>query len=192
VDVLVFVFTTTRHGRRPGTATSRARLRARLTAAHDETVLNSEDYLYFVDTALDGMIAIVTDLGDDLANRHPDLPGANSPYVIVTHCLGVMRYYAAQAVAGREVDRDRDAEFRAAGAVAGLVRQARQVRRQFAADIATLDPGAPPRLPVRGPANPTRRTQGGVLQHVYEELAQHLGQLQITRDVLRAPWARTR
>lgn len=166
-------------------------MRARLTAADDETVLNSEDYLYFVDTALDGMIAIVTDLGDDLANRRPDLPGANSPYVILTHCLGVMRYYAAQAVAGREVDRNRDAEFRATGAVADLVRHAREVRRQFAADIATLDPDAPPRLPVRGPVNPTRRTQGGVLQHVYEELAQHLGQLQITRDVLRAPWART-
>ena len=27
-------------------------------------------------------------------------------------------------------------------------------------------------------------TQGAVLLHVYEELAQHLGQLEVTRDVL--------
>ena len=30
------------------------------------------------------------------------------------------------------------------------------------------------------------RTQGAVLLHVYEELAQHLGQLEVTRDVLLA------
>ena len=29
-------------------------------------------------------------------------------------------------------------------------------------------------------------TQGDVLLHVYEELAQHLGQLEVTRDVLLA------
>jgi hypothetical protein len=29
-------------------------------------------------------------------------------------------------------------------------------------------------------------TQGEVLLHVYEELAQHRGQMEITRDVLRA------
>jgi len=34
------------------------------------------------------MLDIVTRLGDDLANRHLDLPGANSPYAILTHCLG--------------------------------------------------------------------------------------------------------
>ena len=44
------------------------------------------------------------------------------------------------------------------------------------------------------PANPEREkdgtiayaTQGDVLLHVYEELAQHLGQLEVTRDVLLA------
>jgi len=72
-----------------------------------------EDYLWFVDEALDGMVGIT---GDDVANRRPDLPGANSPYAIVTHCLGVMGDWAAHVVAGRQIERDRDEEFRAAPA----------------------------------------------------------------------------
>jgi hypothetical protein len=154
-------------------------------------MISTEDYLFFVDRALDGMIDIVTDLDDDLANRRPDLPGANSPYVILTHCLGVMEYYPAEAVAGRAVDRDRDAEFRASGPVAELVSRARQVRARLAENIATLDAAAPPRRPLRGRQDASRRTQGGALEHVYEELSQHLGQMEITRDLLRAPWSRT-
>ncbi len=42
-------------------------------------MISTQDYLYFVDQALDGMVEIITGLGDDLANRRPDLPGANSP-----------------------------------------------------------------------------------------------------------------
>jgi hypothetical protein len=154
-------------------------------------MISTEDYLFFVDHALDGMVDIVTDLGDDLANRRPDLPGANSPFVILTHCLGVLEYYAAEAVAGRAVDRDRDAEFVASGRVADLAAQAGQVRERFAADIATLDPAAAPRRPLRGRQDATRRTQGGALVHIYEELSQHLGQMEITRDLLRADWCRT-
>ena len=62
-------------------------------------------------------------------------------------------------------------------------------------------PRAPVSTPTRGPrrrgsppVNPPPpedhpgfdATQGDVLLHVYEELAQHLGQLEVTRDVLLA------
>lgn len=154
-------------------------------------MISTDDYLFFIDRALDGMVDIVTDLGDDLANRRPDFPGANSPFVILTHCLGVMEYYLAQAVVGRESDRDRDAEFRASGSAGDLASRARDVRARFVADIAALDAAAPPRLPLRGPKNASRRTQGGVLMHVYEELSQHFGQMEITRDLLRTDWCRT-
>jgi len=154
-------------------------------------MISVEDYLFFVDEALDGMVAIVTELGDDLANRRPDLPGANSPYAVLTHCLGVMEYWAGHLVAGRSIERDRDAEFRAAGPVAELVERTRKARRQLESDIAELDPFAPPRRPPN-PEDldlPIGRTQGGALMHVYEELAQHRGQMEGCRDVLRAPWA---
>jgi hypothetical protein len=35
-------------------------------------------------------------------------------------------------------------------------------------------------------ALPIGRTQGGALIHIYEELAQHRGQMELTRDVVRS------
>ena len=73
--------------------------------------VSTSDFLWFVDHALDEMVGILRGLGDDLANRRPDLDGANSPYAILTHCLGVMEYWGGWMIAGREIERDRDAEF---------------------------------------------------------------------------------
>ncbi|HET6836263.1 MAG TPA: DUF664 domain-containing protein [Acidimicrobiales bacterium] len=156
-------------------------------------MIDVEDYLYFVDEALEGMVTAVTELGDELANRRLDLAGANSPYAVLYHCLGVMEYWGGAMVAGRSIERDRDAEFRASGQVGDLVRRARQARRQLDADIADLEPHAPPRgTPEPEDADlPLARTRGGVLLHIYEELAQHRGQMEVTRDVLRATWARS-
>jgi hypothetical protein len=155
------------------------------------SVLTSTDFLYYVDDALAGMTAIVRDLGDELANRAPDLPGANTPYAILTHCLGVMEYWGGYRVAGRAIERDRPAEFRAHGTVLELAARVEAARDRLRADIADLDPAAPPHgEPDPGDAGlPLARSRGGVLVHIYEELAQHRGQLEVTRDVLRAPWA---
>lgn len=148
--------------------------------------LSASDFLWFVDQALDEMVAIVRGLGDDTANRRPQLPGANSPYAILTHCLGVMEYWGGQQVAGRLIERDRDAEFRAEGPVAELLSRTAQARRKLEADLSATDPLAPPRgAPDPEVADlPFGKTQGAVLVHVFEELAQHLGQMQLTRDVL--------
>lgn len=151
-------------------------------------MISLEDLLWFVDDALDGMVQIVADLGDDLANRTPDLDGANSPYAILTHCLGVIEYWGGQVIAGRPVERDRDAEFIATGAVSDLVEATRSARRRLAGDVSAFEPDAGPRGAVRDrdAVLPLGRTQGGALFHIYEELAQHRGQLEITRDILRA------
>jgi hypothetical protein len=149
--------------------------------------LSVDDYLWFVDQALDEMVRIVRELGDEDANRRPDLPNGNSPYAILTHCLGVMEFWGAYMVADRPFERDRDAEFLATGPVAGLVARAADARRQLADDIAAADPSATPR---HDPANaedagtPLASTQSGVLVHVLEELLQHLGQMEVTRDLL--------
>jgi len=151
-------------------------------------VIEESVYLHFADRALDGMAGILRDLGDDLANRRPDLPAANSPYAIVTHCIGVLDYWAGHLVAGREVVRDRDAEFAATGPVDELTTRVSAAKRRLHEDVAQAEPSAP----LRDEPSPAYRddaaglTQGGALQHVYEELAQHLGQLELTRDVLTA------
>jgi hypothetical protein len=148
--------------------------------------ISDEDYLWFAGRALNGMAAILAELGDERANRRPPLPGANTPYAIVTHCLGVLEFWAGSLVAGRSVGRDRDAEFTASGPAQELIERVAAAKEQLRADLKAAEPAEP----LRGPApakyegTPAGRSQGGALQHVYEELAQHHGQLELTRDVL--------
>ncbi len=151
-------------------------------------MISKDDYLYFVNDALDGMTAIVSELGDELANRRPDLPGANSAFALLTHCLGVMTYWGVHLVAGREVERDRDAEFVSRGSVADLLDQARQVRHEFERAVAGADPEAVLRGTVppewTPDVGPFMQRQGAALMHVYEELAQHRGHMELTRDLV--------
>jgi hypothetical protein len=134
------------------------------------------------------MTEIVAGLGDDLANRKPALDGANSPYALLNHCLGVVSYWAGALVAGRAVPRDRAGEFTASGPVGPLLAQARVIAAQLADDVAAAEPRMPlhgnPRADFQGPDRDL--DQGAALLHVYEELAQHHGQMQILRDVLLA------
>ena len=68
-----------------------------------------------------------------------------------------------------------------------LARRTAEARRQLETDLALLEATAPPRQAPGLPedaASPIGLTQGGVLLHLYEELTQHLGQLELTRDVL--------
>src|SRR5215471_12029727 len=130
---------------RTGTPHRPAALAHRTGQGHDGWVGIAPDAIAsYVDRAVEAMADIVGDLGDDLANTRPGLPGANSPYAILRHCLGVMEFWGGQVVAGRTVDRDRDAEFRASGPVADLIASAQQAQRRFRADIVTADPRARP------------------------------------------------
>jgi Protein of unknown function (DUF664) len=145
-----------------------------------------DDYLWYVDQAIGAMRSIATELGDELVNERPDLPGANSAFVIVTHCVGVMSQWGGDAIAGRAVQRDRAAEFVAFGTVADLLETVAAGRDQLGRDLTMLESSDPPR---RAPDPedvdlPLGRSQGGVAMHIYEELSQHLGQLELTRDIV--------
>jgi len=144
------------------------------------------DYLWFVDRALDEMNAIVEDLGDALVNRRPAFRDTNSAYVILTHCLGVMEYWGGATVAERPIQRDRVAEFTACGDVAGLLQRSEQARRRLREDLVGLQAGDQPVNVRRDPDEqvPYTETKGAVLLHVLEELFQHLGQMELTRDAL--------
>lgn len=148
-------------------------------------MLSSDDYLYFADRALDGMVRIVTDLGDEWANS-PAYAEANTPYALLHHCLAVVETWVGGFVRGRPVDRDRESEFTARGPVHDLATRTQEVRRQMHADVTAAEPHAPllqePPAEFLGP--PRAMTQGAALQHVFEELAQHHGQMESLRDVL--------
>jgi hypothetical protein len=151
-----------------------------------DLIISARDFLWFVDQTLTEMVTIVRALGDQMANKRPNLTGANSPYAILTHSLGVMEYWGGCVVAGRSVERDRDAEFRAEGRVAELLPRVSAARRQLEDDLSSLDPLAAPRHDTEAVDAdlPLGTTQAGALFHILEELAQHLGQMQISRDIL--------
>ena len=149
-------------------------------------MIDKDTYLRFCDEALLAMRDIVVELGDELANRRPDLPGANSPFAILTHCLGVLEFWPAYMVVDRPFERDRDAEFRATGSVAELVERTHAARRQLADDLAGADLSAAPRHDPVFPddvGTPLASSQSGLMVHVLREITQHLGQMEITRDV---------
>jgi uncharacterized damage-inducible protein DinB len=146
------------------------------------------DYLWFAELALRDMARIVADLGDERANHRPPFPGANSPFVILAHCLGVIEYWAGATVAERSIERDRAAEFTASGPVAPLLERAGKARKRLAEDVAGLEAWDAPQSVRRNPDDPVpySETKGAVLLHILEELFQHLGQMEITRDALMA------
>jgi Protein of unknown function (DUF664) len=145
-----------------------------------------QDLAWYFDHALDSMAEILTVLGSELANEKPALPGANSPFQIVTHCLGVMEFWGGESIAGRDVRRDRSAEFQAVGRVEDLVERIAAQRSRLLLDLESLDSLGPPKT--KGAEKdsdlPFARNQAGVVLHVFEELYQHLGHLEITRDLL--------
>jgi len=157
--------------------------------------MDAEEYLTVVARALDGMAGIARELGDDGVNLRAPVRGANSAFALVAHCLGVCEYWLGSLVAGRDVVRDRDAEFTATGSLADLEARLAASRSRIRADVAAYRPGAPlaaPADPRFSAAGDETMTQDGVLLHVLEELAQHHGQLEVLRDVLAGGEAGTR
>ncbi|MEV4596910.1 DUF664 domain-containing protein [Amycolatopsis sp. NPDC049253] len=147
-------------------------------------MITAGQYLHVVTRALTGMAAIVEQLGDDLANTRLALPGANTPYAVLNHCLGATAYWAGEVVSGRAAHRDRDAEFTAAGPVAPLLGRVRKTVRQLEKDVIRADPHAPVSAAPAGLGDPP--DAGGALLHLCADLVQHHGQLEILRDVLLA------
>ena len=72
------------------------------------------------------------------------------------------------------------------GEVAGLLWRTEVARRRLRQDIAGLDASAGPAGVRPDPDHPVpyAETKGAVLLHILEELFQHLGQMEITRDAL--------
>lgn len=150
-------------------------------------VITLDSYLRFCDEALDGYAACVRELGEPLVNASvASVEGSNSAFALVSHVVGVMGRWGRTVNRGIVVPRDRDAEFTATGTVDEALALLESGRTRLHEDVRATDPAAAPVNPPEGRDRPAYETQGEVLLHVYEELAQHLGQLEVTRDVLLA------
>ena len=150
-------------------------------------MITVDDFLLFCRRTVDGTRAAVDRLGDDLVNERPDLPGANTPYQLVTHALAAAEWWCSHVVLGRPSERVRDDEFDAAGTVADLHATAERflgLLHDLAPELAAATATA--HQPVTQTPLGQEWTVGAALIHAYEELAQHLGHLEVTVDVLQA------
>lgn len=148
-------------------------------------MITIDDFILFCRRTVDGTLAAVDRLGDELINERPGLPGANTPFQLVTHALSAAEWWCAHVVLGRASARERADEFAAAGSVADLHVAARRflvLLDELAPELATATATA------HQPATETplgrEWTVGAALIHAYEELAQHLGHLEVSVDVL--------
>jgi hypothetical protein len=149
-------------------------------------VLTIDAYLTFCDKALDAYAVIVRELGESRVNASlPPVGGSNSAFALVAHVVGVMGRWGSTVNRGIHVPRDRDAEFTAVGSVHEALAMLESGRARLHEDARATVLSAPPVNPPRE-GDDRYATQGEVLMHVYEELTQHLGQLEVTRDVLLA------
>jgi len=149
-------------------------------------MITVDEFLDLCDTALEGYADACRSLGDGLMSaRLDDVPGSNTASGLVAHVVGVMARWGRTVNRGIVVPRDRAAEFHATLTVEDAVAMLDAGRTRLHEDVRAASPGA---APVNPPDDEPEfdATQGAVLLHVYEELAQHLGQLEVTRDVLLA------
>ncbi|MFF0707219.1 MULTISPECIES: mycothiol transferase [Gordonia] len=141
------------------------------------------------DRCWDGILATLDGVADaDLNSRLP-VAGSNAPYAIVHHCIEMTRWWLGTFGCGLDLPRDRSGEFEATGTRDDLVVRIAQVRadmdvwatRMLRNGIAGRDARG-----TRASVDLDTVTPQWVVLHVVHELAQHLGQLQVTRDLLSA------
>jgi len=146
-------------------------------------------YLAELHQLLDRLCQSVDGLSEAQLNWKPPAPEANSIYVIATHVLGNAEAWVLGIACGQPIERDRPAEFRAAGPdAAPIIARARDLSRRIEEALAALDEArvgelreAPPHL--FGAGQPRSVTVREALMHVIEHAAIHLGQIDITRDL---------
>ena len=129
------------------------------------------------------------DISDPDLNRPLVLPESNSAFVLATHLIGSAEYWVLELTGGRDVQRDRLAEFRATGTGAALAARyewwlaAMQDLLQTLPDeqldqLVAVQPGYHPSL------DETPMTLRDALLHAIEHCALHQGHLELTRQLL--------
>ena len=144
-----------------------------------------EEFVSYMNAAFDGMLEIAEELGDERINQRPNnMANTSTPFVILTHCVGLTRYWLGTVIAGRQIQRDRDAEFNARSTVADLRQAVRQVQQEIQEDIKRVRGDQLAAFPAAVRPQHKEWTQGHFLLQCYKELAQHHGHMELTRDIM--------
>lgn len=133
---------------------------------------------------VDELVACLNGLDSDSLNWKP-LDDANSLYVLATHTMGNVRHNFLSILCGRPITRDRDSEFTAMGeSVAEIQAGWNALQGRISEAIQELPPGDLDRVrddPQRG-----KITGRELMVIVARHAAEHYGQAQLTRDLVKA------
>lgn len=120
----------------------------------------------------------VQGLGADALNWTPAAPETNSVAALVHHMWGVERFFIRQVVGGRDIGRDRDAEFAAHAATAEeLQRLLDEAKRDTEATLGALRDA---QLTEHRDHGGNAWTVLGLLLYAITHLSEHLGHLELT------------
>ena len=111
--------------------------------------------------------------------------GANSLTVLVTHAWGSTQAWTARA-AGREIDRDRAAEFLAEADAVSLQRLLTEGGARIEAALDAIDVGTLGQMRLTEPAGDEEYTAAHCVFHAVEHAQEHLGQAYLTRQLWEA------
>lgn len=145
----------------------------------------SDLFWRYIASALDRLIALLDGLGEGELNWQPPAAGANSLLALATHTLANAEENLLGTLGGQPVGRDHAAEFAArASSPAAIAARWRELRPRLAELLAHL-PDAALTAPVQHPRRGVV-TGRDILIVVARHAAEHLGQAELTRDLLRA------
>ena len=139
----------------------------------------------YIHHVFDGMGRVLDRLDDDKVNRRPAGWGTNSVAGLVVHCCELAPSWFEMPGLGRDSDRDRDSEFTTEATVAELrarieasVERTCTLVEEFAAGPSATD------HPFREFLPGSDRSDAALVLHVFVELFQHLGHMEVTADAL--------
>ena len=134
-------------------------------------------------------LAQFADLPESDLNRPLNLPESNTAFALATHLIGSAEYWVLELAGGREMHRDRLAEFRATGTAAELAARYERWVVEMQALLTTLpDDRLDQPVPIRPRFHPSLdgapMTLRDALLHAVEHCALHQGHLELTRQLL--------
>jgi len=150
-----------------------------------------ETYSKYIRKQIAEIVATLKELSNEQLNTPPDVPGANSGFVIATHVFGNARAWILGIACGQPLRRDRPAEFASRGTYEELGKAACALSGEIDAALVRLDPSTlddrlAPAQELWGEGEAQEITRREALAHVLEHASMHLGQIQLTADMVRS------
>jgi uncharacterized damage-inducible protein DinB len=150
-----------------------------------------ETYSKYIRKQIADIHEALSGLSEEQLNRAPDVQCANSGFVIATHVFGNARAWVLGIVCGQALRRDRPAEFVSSGTYDALGKAAAELSAEIEEALAEIDPTTlddrfVPAQELWGEGEPHEITRREGLAHVLEHASMHLGQIQVTRDLVLA------